>query len=361
MTRRTALFAHHQAAGARFIEFNGWEMPVQYEGILAEHQAVRRGTGVFDTSHMGQVLVRGARAGAWLDWVLPNDIAALAVGQARYTPLLAPDGGIIDDLMVYRTDEEEYLLVVNAGGREGDLAWFEAQCWPGVHLEPRYEGWTMLAVQGPTAVAMVTGLAGDDLTRLPRFAIRPSTLAGRPAWVARTGYTGEDGVELFVRDEDGAVIWPALLAAGAVPCGLGARDTLRLEAALPLYGHELDRTTNPFEAGLGWTVKLQKREFIGRAALLAIRERGIQRRLVGFRMEERGIARHGYPVLVDGQEVGTVTSGSYTPTVAAAIGMAYVPVRFAEVGQALAILVRGRPLAARVVPRPFYRRERAVE
>jgi aminomethyltransferase len=357
MVERTVLFDCHQAAGARFVDFNGWEMPVQYRGILAEHRAVRADAGAFDTSHMGQILVRGSGAGDWLDWLLPTDIAGLAVGRARYSPLLADDGGTLDDLMVYRLDDADYLVVVNAGGRASDLAWFEERRRDGVTVEPHYADRAMIAVQGPAAVGLVTGLADADLTTLPRFAIRPATVAGRRALAARTGYTGEDGLELFLAAEDAPAVWRALLEAGATPCGLGARDTLRLEAGLPLYGNDLDRTTNPYEAGLGWTVKLSKPAFIGKEALLTVKASGPARRLIGFRVEDRGIARHGHLVLVEGQAVGIVTSGSYTPTVDAAIGMAYLPTSLATVGAPIQILVRGRPLSARVVPRPFYRRE----
>lgn len=358
MAERTALFACHHAAGARFIEFNGWEMPVQYTSILAEHRTVRAHAGMFDTSHMGQIEARGVDAGAWLDWLLPNDIAGLRVGQARYSPLLAEDGGTLDDLMVYRLATDEFLIVVNAGGRASDLAWFEAQRRGDVTIRARYDDRAMIAVQGPAAVDIVAGLADDTLRALPRFGIRAVTVAGRPTLAARTGYTGEDGLELFLANEDAPVVWDALLTAGVQPCGLGARDTLRLEAGLPLYGNELDRTTNPYEAGLGWTVKLTKPDFIGKAALLAVNAAGPRRALVGFRVEDRGIARHGHPVLLNGEEVGVVTSGSYTPTVDAAIGMAYLPPSAAVIGTPVQIRVRDRPLTARIVARPFYRRER---
>ncbi|GIW07578.1 MAG: aminomethyltransferase [Dehalococcoidia bacterium] len=358
MAERTALFGCHQAAGARFVDFNGWDMPVQYTSILAEHRAVRSHAGIFDTSHMGQIAVRGQDAGAWLDWLLPNDIAGLAIGQARYSPLLADDGGTLDDLMVYRLSDEDYLVVVNAGGRAGDLAWFEEHRRGAVDIEPRYADRAMIAVQGPAAVDVVAALAEDGLATLPRFAIRPAKVAGRSVLAARTGYTGEDGLELFLSGSDAPAVWDTLLGAGVTPCGLGARDTLRLEAGLPLYGNELDRTTNPYEAGLGWTVKLAKPAFIGKEALIAVKASGPARTLVGFRVEDRGIARHGHPVLVDGQPAGVVTSGSYTPTVDAAIGMAYLPTPAAVVGAPIQIVVRDRPLAARIVPRPFYRRER---
>ncbi|MFN8535318.1 MAG: glycine cleavage system aminomethyltransferase GcvT [Dehalococcoidia bacterium] len=357
MAERTALFAYHQAAGARFVEFNGWDMPVHYEGILAEHRAVRANAGVFDTSHMGQVRISGADAGAWLDWLLPNDLAGLTTGRARYSPLLADDGGIVDDLMIYRLDEDDYLVVVNAGGRETDLAWFRERQKPGVAIDPLYDGRAMIAVQGPEAIATLARLSPDPIAALPRFGIAPATISGRPVLVARTGYTGEDGGELFLDADDAATVWTSLIEAGVTPCGLGARDTLRLEAALPLYGNDIDRTTNPFEAGLGWTVKLTKGDFVGRQALVPVAQSGPARALCGFRMDDRGIARHGYPVQIAGQVTGEVTSGSYTPTVDAAIGLAYLP-SGAAIGTPIAVVIRDRPLAAHVVARPFYRRER---
>ncbi|MCS6803288.1 MAG: glycine cleavage system aminomethyltransferase GcvT [Chloroflexota bacterium] len=358
MAERTALFSCHQAAGARFIEFAGWEMPVHYTSIVAEHRAVRARAGMFDTSHMGQIEVRGNDAGPWLDWLLPNDIVGLGIGRARYSLLLAEDGGTIDDLMVYRLAEEEYLLVVNAAGRACDLEWLEEHRRGEVTITPRYADRAMIALQGPDAVTIAAGLADTSLPDLPRFGISTARIAGRPALAARTGYTGEDGLELFLANEDAPAVWEALLAAGVPPCGLGARDTLRLEAGLPLYGHELDRTTTPYEAGLGWTVNLAKPSFLGKAALLAIKAAGPRRSLIGFRVEDRGIARHGHPVVIAGQPVGVVTSGSYAPTIDAAIGMAYVPPPNAVLGAPLTILVRDKALAARIVPRPFYRRDR---
>jgi aminomethyltransferase len=257
--------------------------------------------------------------------------------------------------MVYRIGDEQFLVVVNAAGREGDLAWFRDRAKLGVAIDPLYDGRAMIAVQGPDAVATVDAISPDDLAEIPRFGIRPATVAGRPALVARTGYTGEDGFELFLAAADAEPLWGALLDAGVVPCGLGARDTLRLEAALPLYGNDIDRTTNPFEAGLGWTVKLDKPDFVGKAALVEAKQRGPTRRLIGFQMEERGIARHGYPICVDDHE-SVVTSGSFAPTIDAAIGMAYLPIDHTAAGTPVSIVIRDKPVAARIVPRPFYRR-----
>ncbi|MCS7001426.1 MAG: glycine cleavage system aminomethyltransferase GcvT [Dehalococcoidia bacterium] len=360
---RTPLHAAHVAAGAKLIAFAGWEMPVSYTSIVREHEAVRAAVGMFDTSHMGQIIVAGPSAGAWLDWLLPNDIAGLAVGQARYSPLCAPDGGILDDLMVYRLDESVYLVVVNAAGRTTDLAWFTDHARDGVTIDPRYDDRAMIAVQGPAALTTIRPLCpsltddGDAFRSvLPRFGVRSMTVAGRRALVARTGYTGEDGVEIFLAAEDACAVWDALREAGVPPCGLGARDTLRLEAALPLYGADIDPTTTPYEAGLDWTVKLGKGDFIGRDALAAAKANGVARKLVGFVMTERGVARRGYPVMVDGVPVSVVTSGSYTPTVDRAIGMTYLPIAAARVGAAISVVIRDLPTAAQVTARPFYRR-----
>ncbi len=354
--RRTALYHAHQQAGARFVDFAGWDMPVQYRSILDEHRSVRTSAGMFDTSHMGQIMVRGSGAADFLDMLLPNDIAGLNPGQARYSPLCAEDGGIIDDWMIYRLESGEFLVVVNAAGREGDLQWVRQHVSADVEIEPLYDGRAMIAVQGPLAVERVMSLAGGALDSLGHFGIVSAVIAGKPALAARTGYTGEDGVELFLAAEDAEAVWDALLALRVEPCGLGARDTLRLEAGLPLYGNDIDLTTNPIEAGLGWTVKLQKSEFIGQAALAEVKKNGPSRRLVGIGMVGRGIARHGHPVAVNGEIVGQITSGSYAPTVDRAIGLAYVPRYYATIGTPIDILIRDRPVPAQVIAKPFYRR-----
>ncbi len=349
----------HRAAGARLVEFAGWEMPVQYAGVIAEHQAVRTAAGLFDVSHMGQLEVRGSGAAAFLQWLTPNDVEALVPGRAHYSGLLTEDGGYVDDLLVYRLAADRFLLVVNAANREADFAWVAGRAPEGVVVEDVSERWALLALQGPRAEPVVQALADLDLAALKYYRFAEGRVAGRAALVSRTGYTGEDGFELYVAPDDAAALWEALLAAdGVTPAGLGARDTLRLEAGMALYGHELDRTTSPWEAGLDWVVKLDKGDFLGREALARQHERGRERALVGFELLERGIARQGHALVIEGEELGRVTSGTWSPTLDKAIGMAYLPAECAVPGGEVAVEVRGRRLAARVVPLPFYRRAR---
>ncbi len=360
--RRTPLHAAHLAAGARLVPFAGWEMPVQYAGVIAEHQAVRTAAGLFDVSHMGEIAVEGAGAEAFVQGLTPNDVARLAPGQAHYSGLLTGQGGYVDDLLVYRLEAGRFLLVVNAANREADLAWIAERAPAGIEVADVSDRYGLLALQGPAAAAVLQPLVPIDLAGLKYYRFAETRVEGRPALVSRTGYTGEDGFELYVAPEDALPLWEALLAAGeargVVPAGLGARDTLRLEAGMALYGHELDLTTTPWEAGLDWVVKLEKGDFLGRAALVRQREEGLRRALVGFELTERGIARAGCVVRAGEREVGRVTSGSWSPTLERAIGMAYVAVEHAAPGSELTVEVRGRPLAARVVPLPFYRRPR---
>ena len=362
MAQRTPLYDRHRALGARLVDFAGWEMPVSYTSALDEHRAVREHCGLFDVSHMGEVEVRGRGAAGWCDRLTVNRVAALADGDAQYSVLCDERGGVIDDLIVYRLDGERFLLVVNASTASGDLEWMRAHADPGIQIVDRSAETGLVALQGPGAARVLAGLADVDPTELRPFTIRECHVAGERVQVSRTGYTGEDGFEILVSSDRLPALWDALLAAmrpaGGLPCGLAARDTLRLEAALPLYGSDMDRETTPLEAGLGWVVKLDKGDFIGRAALAAQRERGLPRRLVGLGMDEAGVPRHGQRVLVDGAPVGQVTSGTKSPTLDRFIAMAYVPPRHAEVGTALEVDVRGRRHAARVVPRPFYRRPR---
>jgi aminomethyltransferase len=362
MPQRTPLYDRHRALGARLVDFAGWEMPVHYTSALEEHRAVRERCGLFDVSHMGEVEVRGRASGGWCDRLTVNRVAALADGDAQYSVLCDERGGVIDDLLVYRLGAERFLLVVNASTTEGDLAWMRAHGERGVDLVDRSAETGLLALQGPRAERALAGITDVDLAALRPFTVREGRVAGEPAQVSRTGYTGEDGFEIFGAADRLPILWEALLAAmrpeGGLPCGLAARDTLRLEAALPLYGSDMDRDTTPLEAGLGWVVKLDKGEFIGRAALVAQRERGLPRRLVGLEMVDAGVPRHGYAVLAEGRPVGRVTSGTKSPTLDRFIAMAYVAPQQAAVGTALEVDVRGRRHAARVVPRPFYRRPR---
>ncbi|HEY8394996.1 MAG TPA: glycine cleavage system aminomethyltransferase GcvT [Thermaerobacter sp.] len=359
--KRTPLYEEHLRLGARMVGFAGWEMPVQYAGIIEEHHAVRRAAGLFDVSHMGEIEVAGPRAREALQRLVTNDVERLVPGRALYTVMCTPDGGIVDDLLLYQLDEQRYMLVVNAANTATDLAWVEEHCaGPGVTIIDRSLETALIALQGPRAAAILRRVSDDvDVDALRPFHF----VGGWEGMISRTGYTGEDGFELFLAWDAAVSVWRALLEAGAgeglVPAGLGARDTLRFEACLPLYGHELDRDTTPLEAGLGFVVKWDKGPFIGREALERQRAGGVRKRLVGLRLLERGVARAGYPVVdEDGRTLGRVTSGTYAPTLDANLALAYVPPDRATVGQRLAVLVRGRPVAAEVVSTPFYRRDR---
>ncbi len=355
----TPLYELHRQLGARFVDFGGWDMPVQYAGILEEHHAVRTQAGLFDVSHMGEIELRGPHAIEAVQELTVNDVTRLADGQAQYSILCLPSGGIIDDIMVYRLTAERILLCVNASNAAKDLEWVRAHARR-AEVVDRSSETALLALQGPRATAIAARLSSVALEQVPRFGVIQASLAGHAVLAARTGYTGEDGWELFCANDDAPGLWSALLeegkADGLVPVGLGARDTLRLEAALPLYGNDLDAETTPLEARLGWVVRLQKPSFIGRDALLAQRARGIERTLCGFVLAERGIARSGYALQHAGANVGRVTSGTMSPTLGKAIGLGYVPPHCAEVGTALGVEIRGRVLGASVTSLPFYRR-----
>jgi glycine cleavage system T protein (aminomethyltransferase) len=362
--RPTALLERHRALGARMVEFAGWEMPVQYGGILEEHRAVRQRAGVFDLSHMAELHVDGREAGPALAYALVTDPPSLTVGRAHYSMLCAPDGGVIDDLIVYRLAEDRFLVVANAGNAavvadelRARIAGFDAA------LDDASLRTSLVAVQGPLAVSLLAPLTDVDLEVLRYYAIAEGRVAGIPALVARTGYTGEDGFECFVAWDQGTAVFDALLVAGApqgvIPAGLGARDTLRLEAGMPLYGNELGRDTTPFDAGLGRVVKLAKAgDFVGREALAAAQARGRPKALVGLLVRGRGIARHGYPVLrrEGAEQVGVVTSGTQSPTLGEAIAMAYVPPDAAAAGTMLEVAIREARVPVEVVTLPFYRR-----
>ncbi len=364
--RRTPLYEEHLALGAKMIPFAGWEMPIQYPtGIVAEHRAVRGAAGLFDLSHMGEVFVRGPQARAAVDHLVSSDIAGLQVGQARYGLLCNERGTIVDDVIVYRLEPETYLIVVNASNREKDVEHLRRHVPREIDLEDASLDTALLAVQGPRAaviLASVTDLEIREATveSVAPFGVVAARVGGARAHVARTGYTGEDGFEVFLPWERATGPWSRLLAAGAalglVPCGLGARDTLRLEARYSLYGNEIDETTDPIEAGLGWTCHLDK-DFVGRDAIARAKERGPSRRIVGL-VVDGGVARHGFPVVSDGREVGQVTSGTFGPTVGKNIALAYVLVALAKAGTELAVRIRGRDAPARVVRTPFFKREK---
>jgi aminomethyltransferase len=359
---QTPLHDRHVALGAKMVEFGGWLMPLQYNGILEEHRAVRERAGLFDLSHMGELFVEGPDAGTALAGALVSNPPSLAEGRAQYSMITGPDGGIIDDLIVYRLGPERFLVVANAGNAHivsdalaERLAGFKAV------LDDRSLATALVAVQGPRSVDILRPLTDVNLDALRYYAIAEGTVAGIPALVARTGYTGEDGFEVFVDTASAGKLWDAMLKSGsdhgAGPIGLGARDTLRLEAGMPLYGNELDLQTNPFEANLGRVVKLDKPgDFVGRAALEKVARDGVARRLVGLIVRGRGIARHGYPVLAGDRRTGVVTSGTVSPTVGQAIAMAYVATADATPGTMLDVEIRGQRVPAEVVALPFYRR-----
>jgi aminomethyltransferase len=362
--RHTPLHAAHQALGAKLVPYAGYEMPVQYASIIEEHRTVRSAVGLFDLSHMGELLVGGPEALAFARYAVVSDPGALEPGQAQYSMVCAEDGGIIDDLIVYRTDEG-YLIVCNAANHDAVLAHLGQLRERGdfdATVEDRSERTALIAPQGPRAAELLAQLTDLDLGTLGYYRSLRGTVAGIDCLVARTGYTGEDGFELFCDARRAPALWDKLLAAGAElgirPCGLGSRDTLRLEAGMPLYGNELDRSVNPYEANLGRVVKLEKGEFVGRAALASVQQAGPRRKLVGLVMRDNAIARHGYPVLIAGNEAGVVTSGTASPTLDQRIAMAYLPAQAAAVGEEVEVVVRDRPYRAEQVKLPFYKRPR---
>lgn len=361
---KTPLNAVHREMGARMVEFGGWDMPVRYSGDLQEHRAVRKAAGLFDLGHMGQVNLTGPDALPFLQWLATNDYASLPVNQARYTLLCKPDGGTIDDLIVYRLPDR-WFIVLNASNREKDVAWMRERRAERPNLDVTVDDITdqtgMLALQGPQAERVLQRLTSTDLAELAPFGVIEAPVDGVPTTVARTGYTGEDGFELYFPVEQNEHLWRKILEAGRPeglqPIGLGARDTLRLEAKMALYGHELTEEINPLEAGLSWAVNFEKGDFVGREVLLRVREKKPARRLVGFAMVERGGApRAGYEVQVNGEWVGFVTSGTHSPTLNQSIGLAFVRREVAGIGKPLDIIIRGKPVRAEQVRTPFYKR-----
>ena len=356
---RTPLYDAHKRLGARFVSFAGWEMPVQYAGILEEHRAVRERAGLFDVSHMGEVEVRGPRALEAVQRLMVNDAGRLRDGQVQYSMLCLENGGVIDDVTVNRFSAERFLVCVNASNAQKDFGWMRDHALAGAEVVDRSADFALLALQGPRASEILSRCTRIDLTTLRSFCFAEGEVAGVPVIAARTGYTGEDGFELYAPAERGVALWDALLAEGAAyglqAAGLGARDTLRLERALPLYGHELDEEHSPLEAGLAWVVKLD-REFIGGAALMRQKAEGVRRRLVGLTMLQPGIPRQGYAIKSEGRTVGAITSGTQSPTLGKPIALGYVEVALAAVGSRLEVEIRQRGVAAEVVPLPFYKR-----
>jgi len=360
MSLRTPLYETHVQAGARIVEFAGWEMPVQYAGILDEHEAVRTRVGLFDVSHMGEVVFRGPKALEALNRAYTNDLSKAADGQAQYGCLCRDSGGIVDDVVAYRRAPDDLLVCVNAANRAKDFEWLSAHAG-GADVANESDAWGQLALQGPLAAQVLQRITKVNLSAMRTYRFATGDVAGIPCLVARTGYTGEDGFELFCPAERSPELWAALMEAGQpekiAPCGLGARDSLRLEMAYRLYGSDMDDATTPLEAGLAWAVKLDKGDFVGRDALVKQKEAGVPRKLVGFTLTDPGIPRHGYPVLQDGRKVGDVTSGTKSPTLGTAIGLAYVPTALAAEGSSFAVEIRGRAAAARTVKTPFYTRK----
>ena len=359
--KKTPLNAVHRAAGARMVDFGGWDMPVEYSGIIAEHMAVRTAAGLFDVSHMGEIEVRGPRALDLVNYVTSNNAAALADGQAQYSGLLNPSGGFVDDILVHRIESGHYFLCVNASNQDKDFEWIVSQNSFDAEVEFAGPNYVQLAIQGPKALEALTKLTATKLEELRYYWFERGEVLGAAAIIARTGYTGEDGFEIYIPPEEGERIWAALLEAGQefgiIPCGLGARNTLRLESAMSLYGHEIDGQVTPYEARLGWIVKLDKGDFVGRDALVKQKESGLARRIAGLEMRGRGIARDGYRVLVESEDAGWVTSGSPAPFLQKNIGLCMLPVAVSKPGQRIEVAVRQRRVEAEIVPTPFYSRK----
>jgi aminomethyltransferase len=356
--KKTPLNALQHELGGKMIDFGGWELPVQFSGILDEHQAVRTRAGLFDVSHMGEITIRGPAALALLQKSTCNDVSRLEDGRAQYNGLLYPTAGFVDDILVYRMAADDYFVVVNAANSDKDYEWI-AENAKGMDAEVRNVSvdYAQLALQGPEAERVLQPLTDVALSGIKYYRFARGRVDGVEAIVSRTGYTGEDGFEIYVAPEHGQRIFRKLLQGGQVtPCGLGARDTLRLEAKMALYGNDIDHSTTPLEADLEWIVKLEKGDFMGRDVLEREKAEGPRRKLVGFEMVDRGIARHGYPVVDGEQEIGVVTSGTHSPTLKKAIGLAYLPLDKSAPGAEFSVLIRGKEVRARVVPTPFYKR-----
>jgi len=355
MTKRTPLTDRHEALDARIVDFAGYAMPVSYKGILEEHQAVRNDRGMFDLSHMGEFFLDGPRAGHDVDTLVTNDVSQLEIGAALYTPMCRENGTIIDDLLVYRLAATSFMLVVNASNLEKDADWICGHLSSDTSFKNRSDEIALIAIQGPNAAALLTTVIPGS-GELRSFRFQETVWDGSWALVSRTGYTGEDGFEIYLENQAARSLWDRLSAEGVAPIGLGARDTLRFEAKLLLYGNDIDDTTTPLEAGIAWTVKLAKLEFIGKEFLTEQKRRGVKRKLVGFRMAGKGVPRHGQDVLIDGEIFSQVTSGTHSPTFRENLGLAYVPPSHSREGSRIAIRIRNRDVEALVVKTPFYKR-----
>lgn len=355
LLKKTPLNQVHHELRARMIDFAGWQLPVWYTSILEEHRAVRSGAGMFDVSDMGRVWITGRKAGAFLDRLLTKRVSRLEIGSSQVCLLCLEDGGILDDLLAYRVGTDQYLIVWNAGDIEQKLGWLHR--WAGsdldIVIQDRAADTVMVGVQGP-GVCQLQNLKG--VCHLPRFGHTQTKIEDVEVLAARTGYTGEDGFEIIGDAANALHLWESFIKQGVKPCGLGARDSLRLEAGMLLYGQDMDKSTNPFEAGLGWLVEMDNGDFIGKSALLEIKRQGIKRKHTGFQMTGQGIARSGYKIVKCGQEVGEVTSGGYSPTLDVNIGFGYVPIDLAIIGTEIEIMIRNKPVAAKAVNRQFYKR-----
>jgi aminomethyltransferase len=363
--KKTPLNQVHIDAGARMVDFGGWHMPVQYAGLSQEHQAVRTKAGLFDVSHMGEVTVEGKGAELFLNELVTNNVSRLKVGQAQYTVMCYENGGVVDDLLVYKRGEEKFLLCINAGNIDKDWEWIEKRAKSAADVKVHHASDEFCQMQGPLSEQILAKVTNVPLAPIKYYHFAEAPLLGAPAIISRTGYTGEDGFEIYAPAAQAEIIWKALMEVGApmglVPCGLGARDTLRTEMKFPLYGHEITAETNPLEAGLGWVVKLDKpADFAGKQALIAAKAKGAKRTLVGLKILDRAIARQGYDVCLGEEKIGTVTSGTPSPSLGYNIAIAYVDPAHQAPGTKLQVQVRDRKFPAEVVPTPFYKRPGTV-
>lgn len=359
--KRTPLFDSYAKFGGKTIDFGGWELPVQFSSIKEEHAAVREAAGLFDVSHMGEVFVEGPGSLAYLQKLVTNDVSKIAMNQTQYTTMCYEDGGVVDDLLIYRLGEEKYLLVVNAANIEKDVAWMESQAFGDTTITNDSENFGQLALQGPKAIEALQTLTDFTLTDVKPFHLAQNVdIAGYETLISRTGYTGEDGFEIYGTPETVVALWDKILASGeVVPCGLGARDTLRFEACLPLYGQELSKDISPLEAGINFVVKLNKEaDFNGKAPLAAQKEQGVPRKLIGIEMIDKGVPRHGYKVFKGEEEIGEVTTGTQLPGSKRNVGLALIKSEFAELGEELEVSIRNRRLKVKTVATPFYKRQK---
>lgn len=357
--KKTPLYVKHCEMGGKIIDFGGWALPVQYTGIIEEHEKVRNAAGLFDVSHMGEIVVRGHDAETFIQRLVTNNIFAAAENRIIYSPMCYPEGGVVDDLLIYKYSNQHYLLIVNASNTDKDFDWIRENLTGNVEAENVSESYAQLALQGPKAEAVLQKLADTPLSKIGFFRFQPEVMLGEvKAMVSRTGYTGEDGFEIYADSESAVYLWENILSAGEkeglVPAGLGARDTLRFEAALPLYGHEISKDISPLEANLGKFVRLDKDDFIGKEALVKQQEQGLKRHLAGFEMIDRGIPRNSYEVQVNERKVGFVTSGSFSPSLGKNIGIALVESNINPDGAEIDIIIRNKPLKAKTVKLPFY-------